>query len=135
MHLSFCFISNRLYPVAEICELGLSFFMYLDADHLYVSAHPIKFSPLNPASNSDKQMIAQSGDCSKLFYSCPRLGLRQLTLHGSALLLSTMLSAELYCNDNTAKCGCSGTKPHLSLHCTVKLLVWRMERFHARQQS
>lgn len=56
--------------------------------------------------------------------------LRQLTLHGSASLLNKMLSMELYCNENMAKSGCSCPKLHLSLHCTPKQLVWRMQWFH-----
>ncbi len=70
-------------------------------------------------------------NCSKFFYSCFVSVFATLTLHESASLFSMVQSLELYCEECTAKCGCGSPKSHLSLHCSLKLLVWRMERIHA----
>lgn len=104
MHLSYCFISHRLYLLAEIYKLGLSF---LCIGTLIISIFVLSqlaHSTL-PATVTTYQMMAQLGDCSKLS-------------------MSMMLSMEIYCNENMAKCGSSYSKPHLSLHCTQQY-IWR----------
>lgn len=55
MHLSYCFILHRSYPVAEINKLSLLF----ELTETLISLVPV-FSPFNTACNSDKRKMAQS---------------------------------------------------------------------------